>query len=242
MRITTILTLLTAALALPNYLQAGSLQVSPVSIELQAPAAVATITLRNEGTNSLDAQIRVFRWSQVNGEDRLEPTDDVVASPPMVTLSPRVDYTVRLVRVTKRPVQTGESYRLLVDELPNPAHRRNRTVALVLRYSIPVFFYQQNAAKPTLAWGLERRDAETYVWAENRGDRHLRISAVKLRDASGGGVSFGDGLAGYVLGRSTKRWLVPGNAHRLVSSGSVVISAQGDHGPIHVAPSLQPLR
>src|SRR6266481_5415488 len=100
-------------------IRGASLQVVPVSIEVPAPGATATLKLRNEGPAPINAQIRVFRWSQANGEEKLEPTDDVVASPPMASLAPKADYVVRLVRVTKRPLSEGESYRLLVDELPD---------------------------------------------------------------------------------------------------------------------------
>ena len=68
---------------------AASLQVTPVMIEVAAPGAATTVKLRNDGATPLNAQIRVFRWSQVNGEDKLEPTTDVVASPPLTKLSPK---------------------------------------------------------------------------------------------------------------------------------------------------------
>jgi fimbrial chaperone protein len=68
MRVRTFTALATAfLLSLSTSPRAASLQVSPVSVEVPAPGAAATITLRNEGSNPLNAQIRVFRWSQVNG-------------------------------------------------------------------------------------------------------------------------------------------------------------------------------
>src|SRR2546425_2088988 len=201
MRVSTFAILGTAFLVpLPTSLQAASLQVSPVSIEVPAPGAAATLKLRNEGTNPLNAQIRVFRWIQVNGEEKLEPTDDVVASPPITNLAPKTDYTVRLVRVTRRPVTNGESYRLLVDELPDPTTQRNRVVTLVLRYSIPVFFYPRDPAEAKLTWAVEQRNGRAYVSATNSGDRHVRVSTLKLSDGNGSAVSFGNGLTGYVLG------------------------------------------
>jgi fimbrial chaperone protein len=221
---------------------AASLQVSPVSLEVAAPGAAATITLRNEGTAPLNAQVRVFRWTQAHGEEKLEPTDDVVASPPIAALAPRTDYTVRLVRVSKRPVSSGESYRLLVDELPDPKARQNRVVTLVMRYSIPVFFYPREAGDAKLAWSVEHRDGKVYVSAANGGDRHVRIAALTLRDGNGATVSFGTGLTGYVLGRSTMRWATPGKFDRLGASGPIVISAQGDRGPINASPSAPPGR
>ena len=42
---------------------AGSLQVEPVLVDVAAPGAASTVTLRNEGAAPINAQIRVFRWS-----------------------------------------------------------------------------------------------------------------------------------------------------------------------------------
>jgi fimbrial chaperone protein len=210
----------------------ASLQVAPVLVEVAAPGAAATLKLRNEGTTPIHAQIRVFRWSQVNGQEKLEPTHDVVASPPIATLSPRADYTVRLVRVNKAPVAHEESYRLMVDELPNGAGPRNRTVNLVLRYSIPVFFYPRDGAPAKLEWSVMQTGGKLYVEAKNSGDRHVRISALNLRDEHGSSVSFGRGLTGYVLGQSSMRWTFPPKHGPLNTARPILVSAQGDLGPI----------
>jgi fimbrial chaperone protein len=176
------------------------------------------------------------------GDEKLEPTDDVVVSPPITTLPPRATYTVRIVRVTKEPLSAGESYRLFVDELPDSAARRNRVVTLLLRYSIPVFFYPRDAAEAKLAWSVEQRSGRVYVSATNNGDRHIRISALTLRDDDGTVASFGSGLVGYVLGRSTMRWTAAASTRPSRIGKSIVISAQGDFGPINASPSAQPIR
>lgn len=138
---------------------AGSLQVEPVLIDVTAPGAASTITLRNEGTVPIDAQIRVFRWSIVNGEEELTPTNDVVASPPSVTLTPKGQYIARIVRVSKQPVAGEESYRLLIDQLSDLSQQKNGTVNLQVRYSIPVFFGAANKKHPTLSWSVAVKGA-----------------------------------------------------------------------------------
>jgi fimbrial chaperone protein len=228
-------------MSVPATGRAASLQVAPVSIEVQAPSAAATFQLRNVGTSPLNAQIRVFRWVQTNGQEKLEPTSDVVVSPPITSLAPNTDYTVRLVRVSAQPVSNGESYRLLVDELPDPANQRNRAVNLVLRYSIPVFFYSRDTTDAQLVWSIEQRSGHVYVSAANNGDRHVRVSALKLQDVSGTTVPFSSGLTGYVLGHSIMRWAAPGKTHQFPTGNSVVISAQGDRGPIHAMSTAQPV-
>ncbi len=45
-------------------------------------------------------------------------------------------------------MRAEESYRVLVDELPDPSRKKAGTVALVLRYSVPVFFRNPDAKAP----------------------------------------------------------------------------------------------
>lgn len=221
---------------------AASLQLSPVSVEVRAPGAATTIKLRNEGASPINAQLRVFRWVQENGIERLEPTNDVVASPPIANLGPNTEYTIRIVRVTKRPASRGETYRLLVDELPSAQVRQNRAVTLVMRYSIPVFFYPIDVAGASLTWSVEQNGGQVYVLATNGGDRHVRLSAMNLRASNGTTVDFGKGLTGYVLGRSTMRWAAPVNVRRWSADTSVVIAAQSDYGPINSDAQIQKTR
>src|SRR5215211_5888906 len=83
---------------------ASGLQVAPALVDVTAPGMASTVTLRNTAPHPLDVQIRVFRWTQVDGKEQLEPTQDVVASPPAVRMQNQTDYTVRIVRTKKEPV------------------------------------------------------------------------------------------------------------------------------------------
>jgi fimbrial chaperone protein len=215
---------------------AGSLQVEPVLVDVTAPGAASTITLHNAGPTPINAQVRVFRWSLVNGEEKLEPTDDVVASPPSMTLAPDGKNIARIVRVAKQPVAGEESYRLLVDQLPDLSQQKNGAVNLMVRYSIPVFFGAANKKNPTLAWSVAVKGDKVTLAAHNTGDRRLRISALTLRDASGRSISLGAGLAGYALGQSTKSWILP--ARGFAAQGSASISAQSDGGPVQAVASI----
>ncbi len=180
----------------------------------------------------MDAQIRIFRWTQVNGADSLTPTDDVAASPPAVSLRPSTDYTVRVVRTTKEPVAKEESYRLLIDELPGPASGAAASVSIALRYSIPVFFTVPGpAAAPKLSFELQRTNKPVIV-VSNAGDRRVRLAKLKFTDGKGVVANFGDGLAGYVLGHSSRNFEVPANAKGFGAGGVVSMSAQSDTGPI----------
>ncbi|MEZ5839386.1 MAG: molecular chaperone [Hyphomicrobiales bacterium] len=207
---------------------AASLQVAPVIVDIPAPGATGTITLRNEGLRPIDAQVRVFRWTQENGVEKLEPTRDVVASPPIVKLNSRSDYTVRVVRLSKKPASGEEAYRLVVDELPDPGRAKNGAVVVVLRHSIPVFFAPADGDRPKIAWSTEVRGGQLLVSAKNAGGRRMRFANMNVSDGRHQ-VNFGNGLVGYSLAGSTMTWSRPAPKG---FGGSVRVAADSDSGPI----------
>lgn len=120
--------------------QASSLRVSPVGLTINPGAATSSIRVWNNDKGPLGVQVRVFRSRIVDGEEWLEPTTNVVASPPITKLAPGGENLVRIVRIAKTPVEAGERYRLLVDELPDPKRRKAGTINVLVRHSIPVRF------------------------------------------------------------------------------------------------------
>jgi fimbrial chaperone protein len=217
---------------------AAQLRVEPVLLEMNAPASAGSLTLRNDEDADVVVQTRVMRWSQADGKETLEPTTDVVASPPTVKLAPGADYLVRVVRVSKRPVRGEESYRVIVDQLPNVRRQQARAVNLLIRHSIPVFFRNPQLTAANVAWSLSYDGDKLVVVASNSGDERLRISSLRLRDAAGTTISFGNGLVGYALGRSSMSWIAPSHPRGFGASGSVSIVAETDKGPINAMAQL----
>jgi fimbrial chaperone protein len=119
---------------------AAALRVSPITLDLAAGTSASTVRLWNDARKPTNVQVRVFRWTKVNGKDHLEPTQDVVASPPITKLAPGTENLIRVVRVSKKPVQGVEAYRLLIDELPDAANKVPGQVNVMIRHSIPVRF------------------------------------------------------------------------------------------------------
>jgi fimbrial chaperone protein len=226
--------IVSAIAACPVPAQAAALRVEPVLVEIFAPGAAAALTLRNGDASEINVQIRVFRWSQANGKETLEPTADVAVSPPAAKLAAQGEQVVRIVRVAKQPLQTEESYRIFVDQLPRNEGKSPGTVNLLVRQSIPVFFSPSPAREPSLAWSLVHDGGKLVLSARNTGTRRARISSLTLT-AAGKSVSFGNGLVGYALADSTMSWVVPGNARGFDAGGPVMVEAQSDRGPIHAA-------
>lgn len=209
---------------------AATLRVSPILVEGGTDTETG-ITLRNLEPRPMTVQVRVFRWSLRDGHDDLEPTEDVVASPPIVTVAPSEDYQVRLQRMAESEPQGEESYRVVVDELPNPNRQRNGSVAVVLRYVVPAFYTAPDAAQPRLSWSLGNRDGRPVLRATNVGDRRVQVDDLAVRTGKGL-ASIQKGLAGYVLGHSEREWALPAG---LGSSTISSVVARSDRGTLSAA-------
>ena len=230
------LALATSLLAVPFAAFAATLQVSPINIEVTAPVTTATETLSNiDGKGVLNCQVRVFKWTQVNGVEKLEPTRDVVASPPALTIAEGKNATVRIVRLSKTPVTTEETYRLLVDEIPPAPTKGTEAVAFAVRHNIPVFFAPAGLSTK-FDWTAKPVKGGIKLIATNSGQRHIRVASLVMSGAGETDV-YNNGLAGYALAGSSNGWIVKSKA---IKSGSMIkITAKVNDAPFEATVQVQ---
>lgn len=217
---------------------AASLQVMPIVFEMSAAKPADQLTLTNTGTAPMTAQARVYKWSHDGKEEKFEPATDVVASPPMLQLAAGASQIVRIVRVSKAPIEGEESYRILVDEVPDKAQPSKDQINFVFKHSIPVFISNDKNRASHLTWAVEKQDGRTFLVAHNDGNRRARIGGLTVKPANGKEISLGKGLSGYVLAGSTMRWMLPLNA-AIGNVGMVSVTARSDEGPINATAQAQ---
>jgi fimbrial chaperone protein len=203
------------AAALPALAQStAALQVSPIRLDLPAGRPAAVLTLHNEGSAPLDAQVRAFAWTQTLDEDRLDATRSLIASPPIVRIEPGGEQVVRVLRVGPASSAREETYRLLIDEIPRADAAQGNAIKLQLRYSVPVFVGAPDGRAPALSFALEHvHDADganvLMLRASNDADVHAQLSRVRLTWPDGRSSVLTDGLLGYALPHAARRWRVP---------------------------------
>ena len=220
--------------------QAATLQISPVMVDLQSGESATGITLRNPGDRPLYGQVRVYRWDQSNHDETLTPTQELVASPPLIQIAAQADQLVRLVRTTPAPVAAEQSYRILIDELPAPDTSATSGVMIRLRYSVPVFVEPAGKiAQPVLSWHLGRDGQGWVLRVDNAGQRRAQIAAVQLVDSAGKVYEINKGLLGYALAGRTRQWTVPLPADANMS-GAVKVRAAVNSLPAEAAVAVGP--
>lgn len=229
-----------AALAAPHLAQPAaaqsarsSLLIWPVDPVIDFDARAAALWLENPGTAPITLQVRIYAWAQDGTQNIYAPQEDIVGSPPMVTIAPGAKQLVRLTRIGSTPPGTEAAYRVVIDEVPllGNAAQAGAAVSFRMRYSLPLFAYGNGLSRPSasplatgreskegsraatdLRWRVTHDAAGTYVEIRNEGNGHARLTSASLLATDGRIIDLAPGLLGYVLPGQTMRWPLPAGA------------------------------
>ena len=172
--------------AAPGLAGAGGFSVAPVRLFFGEKDRAVAVRLSNEGSAELVLHADVQAWSQdEQGRDRLEPSDDLVASPTVLRIRPRAEQVVRLILVTPRDPARQMSYRLFLrEQFPATAAQETEAARLpiTLTLSLPVFITPARA-RHALQCGLAAPEVmPPMAVCENRGRAHARLGRIDLRN------------------------------------------------------------
>ena len=150
---------------------------------------------------------------------------------PILTVRGGAPSTVRLVRVSKAPVSGEETYRLLIDEIPDRKNLQAGTVALARPSKSAGVFSPETMRTPAqLAWKAVERKGKLVIEASNTGQRRVKLSKLSVIDENNHDLVKNGGLA-YVLGGQTKAWELSGAA----AGKTLTIKAESDTGPVNAS-------
>ena len=228
--------LMLASAASPAAAQA--LTVLPVVINMQPGQLAATISISGQGGAETSYQVRAFAWSQKDGTEQLDPTSDVLLSPPLGTIPVNATQVVRIV-IRKPPKDRESVYRILLDQIPPPS--APGTVRIALRLSLPIFVEPTTRVAPHLEWRVERNADGMWLVATNNGTRHERIHDIVLSTGTTTFKPQGDSSP-YLLAGATRRFRLTGDGVLPASGAALHLTAQSDGGKIDVTvPTTQQL-
>lgn len=219
-----------ACLASSSALASG-LQVSPVSLTLQANQNADGLWLSNTGDDVVHAQVRVYHWTQPGDKDVLTPSQGLVISPPMVEIPPGQRQLVRVIRVGAPPNGADaveDAYRLAVDELPIDVKGKTG-LQFVLHYSAPVFVEPaaSPAVAPQLHWQVRLDGQHVTLQVSNSGNGHAQLAGLDFVDRGGHRTAIDGGLVGYVLPGATMHWTLKLPAADFAGGGTIEARING---------------
>jgi len=193
---------------------AASLQVAPISVAFSPQEKAKEIWLTNTSERPIRAQTRVLIWSQVAGQDQVNPTRDLVASPSITEIKAGEQQLIRIIRIAPQNTAVEQTYRLLIDELPSSGQADAQTgLQLLLQYSIPVFIQPTDSI--TMHNGLTLLNQVNFQYqnqqliVKNNAKSHIRISELTYINPNGERIPLINGLVGYALAGQSMRWDIP---------------------------------
>ncbi|MGE8453747.1 MAG: molecular chaperone [Pseudomonadales bacterium] len=186
---------------------ASSLQASPISVTIDAAKGATSLTLKNTGEAPIQAQVRLVQWKQAGNSDVLEPTEEILASPPFTTIPAHSTQLVRVVVADASLDVAERNYRVIVDELPETGAAIQKGITVNLRYSIPIRVVGAvEAARPSLVTRWSSSGKSVALTIQNDGNGRAQLSSVKANVSGGEEVLLENGLLGYVLPGAARTW------------------------------------
>ncbi|MBG7617848.1 molecular chaperone [Herbaspirillum sp. AP02] len=215
--------------------QASNFEIAPVVLELSSSRTAGVIKIVNNDNHNVSLQIRAFDWNQVDSKDDLQPTQNLIISPPVFNLAPGASQVIRV--VSRQAAGAGEiAFRLLIDEIPSAAE--GATINFKFRISMPVFIAPVTPPKVQLDYQL-RSGKPARLVVQNVGNRRARLLDLALTLPNGKKITAPAGGNPYTLTGITRQYLIDTETPLAVGS-KVKMTANSDAGPIDTELTVAP--
>lgn len=226
-------------LALPSITIAGEWRISPTRLDLDRENKNGELTVRNEGDDRVDLQVKAVEWTQdQEGKDRYTDTSELIFFPKMLTLVNNAEKVIRT-GVATVPVAREKTYRLMVQEIPQPRKTETPTVAIALKFSLPVFVKPVRGDIQGNIEKIEMIRGTLSTLVKNTGNTHFKIvSYVVSGKNTKGELTFTKSVEGwYLLSGASRTYTIKLPADDCAKSSVLEISIKSDR--INFEKSLQ---
>jgi fimbrial chaperone protein len=185
---------------IPSVGFSGEFRVTPIRLDFDKGTKTGVITVANEGDDKLNVQMKAFEWTQnADGKDQYTETNDIIFFPRIMTLEKKEEKILRAgIRI---PATTKEkTYRLFIEEIPEPKKAEGVNVAVAIRFGVPIFV---KPLKEEVKGEIEKVDLSKGVldaFVKNIGNAHFIINSVDIKGKNVKGEEiFSKELSGWYL-------------------------------------------
>lgn len=185
---------------------AGSIEITPVRINLSNAVKAGVLTVRNTGTTESVVQVTLNKWT-LNGADyAYTQSQELVITPVTFKLAPGAEQIVRLGLRGAVPASNEAAYRLLVEEVPPPPTPGLTGAVLVVRHDLPVFVAPVDKPSLTLHMDLHCTPQGAQLHVANSGNVHNQLRNVTLKELTSKSDLARWDTFDYLLPAAEKTW------------------------------------
>jgi fimbrial chaperone protein len=206
---------------------ASQFTVNPTRVELSSRTASSVVSVRNDGKAPIRIQVKAHAWAQtLEGVVKLDPTDDVVVFPTLLTLEPGEERRLR-VAVATRPGDVERTYRIFLEELPPPKSGPDAVngVQVLTRVGIPIFLAPVKSSAQANVSDVGLAHDGLHFQVDNQGNTHFVPQTLRVRGLGANGQTVSDQQRDgwYILAHSSRRYTVPFDGKDCARIRSVLI-------------------
>lgn len=224
----------------PMMASAANWEVDPIRIDLSQKKHTNVLTIKNTSDSATLIQMQVFSWSQNGDQDNLEPTRDLIVSPPFVSIPPQSEQIIRI-RLRRTADQTNElSYRINLVEIRGEVQQNLTGLNVVMQVGLPVFVEPISGKDGIkLSWILEKKpDNQIKVTLINHGKIHIKIIDFLLSLKDEKEPLANEPISSYVMAGQSRSWIIKQNFDRHITSEKINIKAFTDRGILETSSSF----
>jgi fimbrial chaperone protein len=206
---------------------ASQFTVNPTRVELSARVSSSVVSVRNDGQSPIRIQVKTHAWTQtLDGVLKLDPTDDVVVFPTLLTLEPGEERRLR-VAVAAKAADVERTYRIFLEELPPPKNEPDTAngVQVLTRVGIPIFLAPLKASAQATVSDIGLAGDGLHFQVDNDGTQHFVPQTLRVRGLGANGQTIIDQHRDgwYILAHSSRRYTMPFDARDCTRIRSVLI-------------------
>jgi fimbrial chaperone protein len=221
-------------LALPSLSFSGQWKISPTRIDLDQENKNGELSVVNEGDEKVNLQIKGVEWKQDSeGKDTYKDTFELIFFPKLLTLDKNEEKVIRA-GVQAVPAAREKTFRLMVQEIPAPKKTAMPTVAIALKFAVPVFVKPVREEYRGVIDKIESSHGSLSVLVKNTGNSHFKIATVEVRGKNAAGVqTFSRTVDGwYLLNGASRTYMIPLPAAECAQSSTLEVSVKTDRVPL----------
>jgi fimbrial chaperone protein len=221
--------------SLPASAVPGEWRVTPIRIDLGKDAKSGAVTVINETDERLQLQMKAFEWTQDgDGKDRYEETDDILFFPRIMIFEKKGEKILRA-GLKGPPSAKEKTYRLFLEEIPEPKKPEGAQVAIAIRFGVPIFVrplkeeIRGEVGPVTMSSGTLR------IPVRNAGNAHFMIRSILIKGKGGNREEiFSRELSGwYLLAGASRLYTTEVPQETCGSLSSVDVEVRTEKLPFH---------
>jgi fimbrial chaperone protein len=181
-------------------------RVAPIRLDFDKGIKSGVITVSNDSAEKVYLQIKAAEWVQdAEGKDKYSETSDLIYFPKIMILDKNEEKVLRT-GIKTLSVEKEKTYRLFIEEIPQPSKEEGASVAVAIRFGVPIFIKPEIEEARGEVEKIEISKGVLRAVVKNSGTVHLMISSINIKGKNKeGNEVYSKELSGWYLLNGSSR-------------------------------------